>query len=57
MKRIAIISNIPTTAGTHQAILESIFQNTSIEVATIFDRQNNQLKADVAVVTALDLVP
>ena len=57
MKRIAIISNIPTTAGTHQAILESIFPNTSIEVATLFDRQNNQLKADVAVVTALDLVP
>lgn len=57
MKRIAIISNIPITADNHKATLESLFKHVSIKVVTISEWHGGRIEADVALVTALDLVP
>lgn len=57
MKTIAIISNIPITADNHKATLNSVFSNVSIKVVPICDLQGEQIEADVALVTAMDIVP
>ncbi|MDO5408058.1 MAG: sigma 54-interacting transcriptional regulator [Eubacteriales bacterium] len=57
MKKIAIISNIPITADNHKAALNSVFSDVSIEVVPICDLHGEQIKADVALVTAMDIVP
>ncbi|HWS42686.1 MAG TPA: sigma 54-interacting transcriptional regulator [Pseudoflavonifractor sp.] len=57
MKKIAIISNIPLTADNHKAVLERIFPTAAIDVVTVSDAHGDQINADVAVVTAMDIVP
>ncbi len=57
MKKIAIISNIPLTADNHKVVLESIFQNTSIEVFPVSETHGGRIHADAALVTAMDIVP
>lgn len=57
MKKIAIISNIPTTADNHRAVLSNIFSNVSISVITIYESYGNRIDADAALVTAMDIVP
>ena len=57
MKKIAIISNIPLTADNHKAVLKSIFPNVSIEVFPVSEAHGSQIDADVALVTAMDIVP
>ena len=57
MKKIAIISNIPLTADNHRAVLESIFPNTSIEVFPVSETRRGRIRADAALVTAMDIVP
>ncbi len=57
MKKIAIISNIPTTADNHRTTLENIFPKVRIDVYPISERPSGHIRADVALVTALDLVP
>lgn len=57
MKKIVIISNIPITADNHRAVLEGIFPDISIDVVTISEIRGGLIASDVAVVTALDIVP
>lgn len=57
MKKIVIISNIPITADNHRAVLEGIFPDVSIDVVTISEIRGGLISSDVAVVTALDIVP
>ena len=57
MKKIVIISNIPVTADNHRAVLEGIFSDVSIDVVTISEIHGGLIASDVAVVTALDIVP
>ena len=57
MKKIVIISNIPMTADNHKTMLKSIFSNVSIDVVPVSEAHAGKIAGDVALVTAMDIVP